>query len=225
MDIETLPCPECGEVITVVVTKAQWDELIKPRGERRPVLEVVPNMDLTIAERFITGYCGPCWDRIFAEESEEQEYKVVAEFKHFPVIEVEPRRKAMTLAWSDDSTERLHRFQAVVEGYIEICNLANDLVLIVNEEGLIRQMRWNARATAIASVWRDSLTMICGNAILAKRIRDELVPPSPYEAAALFHPWSIKVKWPKHIEDLMGVDGIESDTGKVYNKAKASDES
>jgi len=61
--IPTLPCPGCGKVIHVAVTREQYDELTSPN--RRNIQRILPDKDADTRERFITGYCPPCWDMLF----------------------------------------------------------------------------------------------------------------------------------------------------------------
>lgn len=62
--IPTLPCPGCGQRINVACTREQADEMSSPRC--RDINQVFPELDCDTHERFISGYCPPCWDKLFS---------------------------------------------------------------------------------------------------------------------------------------------------------------
>jgi|TARA_Y100000310_G_scaffold50681_2_gene46730 hypothetical protein len=59
-----------------------------------------------------------------------------------------------------EPTYRLAQLQSIVDGYIELVYLLNGQIMVVNEEGLVRQLPVNQAATEIAS------QLIVGNVIL-----------------------------------------------------------
>ena len=61
-------CRKCSEVVIITVSKAALAEWLG--GSDRHIQSVFP--DLTPAERemFLSGICGPCWNKIFDEPSE-----------------------------------------------------------------------------------------------------------------------------------------------------------
>lgn len=59
--ITSLPCPACGETLTVEATSQQnWDY-----NHNAHIQRVFPEMSAADRERFISGYCGPDWDKMF----------------------------------------------------------------------------------------------------------------------------------------------------------------
>ena len=65
-------------------------------------------------------------------------------------LKIENRK--VTLIDIDNSTpdEELHALQAVVGGHIETVTLAEDAVMIVDEEGLLKCLNQNALASLVA---------------------------------------------------------------------------
>lgn len=64
MKIKTLSCPICGSVTEVEVSGQQLALLLS--GEH--IQRVFPDMDAGLRERFISGMCPECWDKIMKEE-------------------------------------------------------------------------------------------------------------------------------------------------------------
>jgi len=65
---ESMPCPKCESIIKIELAGRQLhayrnDNLID---------EVLPDLSLEDRERFITGICPPCWDKMFQYEEEDQ---------------------------------------------------------------------------------------------------------------------------------------------------------
>lgn len=55
------PCPTCDETITTTVEPQQL--FAYNQGAFAQV--VLPHLSLDDRERFISGYCAPCWDKLF----------------------------------------------------------------------------------------------------------------------------------------------------------------
>jgi hypothetical protein len=60
-EVSSLPCPSCGEVLKVEISKYQLHQY--SRGDL--VQEVFPNLSEDERERFVSGYCGDCWANLF----------------------------------------------------------------------------------------------------------------------------------------------------------------
>lgn len=56
------PCPDCGQILVVEVTQEQFTRLAEGRDH---IQNILPELSASSRERFISGYCGPCWDRMF----------------------------------------------------------------------------------------------------------------------------------------------------------------
>ena len=68
--VDSLPCPDCGAApLTVHVDSAQMFKY----NMRMNISEVLPGVAMADRERFITGMCASCWDKMAAvfEELEE----------------------------------------------------------------------------------------------------------------------------------------------------------
>ena len=82
--VNSLPCPHCGDKMTVVIPQHQADQLFAPRPGRQPMQvifapdtqvkavtdagEVWVDCDADFRERFISGMCPACWAEIYGEE-------------------------------------------------------------------------------------------------------------------------------------------------------------
>jgi hypothetical protein len=66
--VSSLPCPDCKQTLVVALRS---DHLYK-YNQGAHITEVFPGMSDDDRERFITGYCGPCWDVLFPEEEEDE---------------------------------------------------------------------------------------------------------------------------------------------------------
>lgn len=63
--VETLPCPLCGERKTFRCTVSEAEALI---GGNTLIQDVFPTMSADDRERFISGICPPCWNKVFTKE-------------------------------------------------------------------------------------------------------------------------------------------------------------
>lgn len=64
---ESLACPACKQVLVVTITsQSLW-----LYNNRALAQEVFPTLSDEDRERFVSGYCGPCWDNLFPEEEED----------------------------------------------------------------------------------------------------------------------------------------------------------
>jgi len=61
--ITSLRCPNCGGTETIELTDEE--NASRMRGSFAQVWGRRFSAD--VRERFISGYCAPCWDRIFAD--------------------------------------------------------------------------------------------------------------------------------------------------------------
>jgi hypothetical protein len=59
--VSSLPCPDCSQVFT---TEISGDRLFAFR-QGAFIQEVLPNLSASERERFMSGYCGDCWKKIF----------------------------------------------------------------------------------------------------------------------------------------------------------------
>lgn len=62
--ITSKPCPDCRETIQVNVAESQ----LAAYNAGAHIQYAFSNMDADTRERFITGYCSPCWDKLFGKE-------------------------------------------------------------------------------------------------------------------------------------------------------------
>lgn len=59
--VKSLNCPHCGDTETIELTEPEWDSLRK----RDYVQDALSRFPPDVRERFITGICGDCWNKIF----------------------------------------------------------------------------------------------------------------------------------------------------------------
>lgn len=63
----SLPCPGCGARAGIMVNADEVSALDLRRGARGNRIQVVLwRFDANLRERFISGYCVPCWDKLFS---------------------------------------------------------------------------------------------------------------------------------------------------------------
>lgn len=67
--VDSLPCPNCQDTLTIELDGA--NVFLYHRGASSE--EVLEHLSLDDRERFISGYCGPCWDEVWGEDEEEEE--------------------------------------------------------------------------------------------------------------------------------------------------------
>jgi hypothetical protein len=72
------------------------------------------------------------------------------------ILKVEPHKKG----YVKDINNTLEDLQNEVGGFIQVCYMPNDIVAIVDEEGLIKHLEPN--------MYLPRYGMICGNIIFAK---------------------------------------------------------
>jgi hypothetical protein len=65
-------------------------------------------------------------------------------------LKIENRKVTLTDIANSTPDEELHALQETIGGYIEPITIANDAVMIVNEEGLLKCLNQNALASLVA---------------------------------------------------------------------------
>lgn len=60
--VHSLACPECEEVATVKVS-SKWVYDYN-QGARLSELLPTPDYSMALREKFISGLCAPCWDKV-----------------------------------------------------------------------------------------------------------------------------------------------------------------
>ena len=69
---ESKPCPTCNYTATVFVTPPQMFAY----NQGAYIQNVLPDYDNDTRERFISGYCGECWNAMFSNDDfEDYEYQ------------------------------------------------------------------------------------------------------------------------------------------------------
>lgn len=67
--ISSVPCPKCNGVLTLEIDGYN----LYKYNQGASVTTVLPNESLATCERFISGYCQPCWTDIFGEDTDDDE--------------------------------------------------------------------------------------------------------------------------------------------------------
>lgn len=67
MQFKTQACPTCGTVKELTMNYEDYAAWIS--GEL--IQHAFPYLSIDDRERLITGYCGPCFDKIFEDEESE----------------------------------------------------------------------------------------------------------------------------------------------------------
>ena len=61
----TVRCVHCKQPKQIKVTREQYEELSKPRSERKLIQDILPDHEPGEREMLISGICDECWNRIF----------------------------------------------------------------------------------------------------------------------------------------------------------------
>ena len=65
--VTSLPCPHCNTTVTLKITGEQlWQY-----NNNFSIQDVLHDIDIPVRERFMTGICGDCWDKLFNTDEEE----------------------------------------------------------------------------------------------------------------------------------------------------------
>lgn len=67
--ISSPPCPACNEVLTLEIDGS----LLYQYNRGASITTVLPNETDDTRERFISGYCAPCWTQMFGGWDDEDE--------------------------------------------------------------------------------------------------------------------------------------------------------
>jgi hypothetical protein len=59
--VSSLPCPDCEQVLVIEISSDKLFEY----NQGGLVHKVIPDLSAEQKERFISGYCGDCWKKIF----------------------------------------------------------------------------------------------------------------------------------------------------------------
>lgn len=73
--VESLPCPKCGDTYKLEIAGRQ----LHAYHSQGMVDEVLPDLTPEDRERFITGICPPCWDKMFEYEEIEAEFHLTSD--------------------------------------------------------------------------------------------------------------------------------------------------
>ena len=68
VEIHSLPCPGCGDRITIAATVQQF---VAYMSRDQFVQNVFPELDDDTRERFISGVCPTCWEEMYPEDFED----------------------------------------------------------------------------------------------------------------------------------------------------------
>jgi hypothetical protein len=64
--ITSPPCPDCNAFVTLEIDGKSL--FLANQGEF--VQKVLPKEPQQVREQFVSGYCGSCWSKIFADDKE-----------------------------------------------------------------------------------------------------------------------------------------------------------
>lgn len=59
--IVSLPCPSCDKTLTLTITGEQLFQI----NQGAHIQNALPEVKPADRERFISGYCGKCWNKMF----------------------------------------------------------------------------------------------------------------------------------------------------------------
>lgn len=61
----TVRCTQCKNIKKINVTTEQYEELKKPRSQRRAIQEILPDHTPEEREMLISGLCNDCFESLF----------------------------------------------------------------------------------------------------------------------------------------------------------------
>lgn len=67
--VSSLPCPKCEGTLTVNIDSSALFQY----NNGADITVVLHNLSADDRERFITGYCPPCWNNLFPDLEEEDD--------------------------------------------------------------------------------------------------------------------------------------------------------
>lgn len=68
-----ISCRRCGNTTLLIAPEQAWIEFDLPRGERRLVQEIFPDLSIGDRELLISGTCNTCWQEMFGSDEDEEE--------------------------------------------------------------------------------------------------------------------------------------------------------
>ena len=71
--VESLPCPQCTVTLTMTVISG---EQLYAYHNGAQIHEVLPELSPETRERFISGVCPPCWDKMFSPDIDEDGFNI-----------------------------------------------------------------------------------------------------------------------------------------------------
>jgi hypothetical protein len=67
--IASKPCPDCNAVVTLEIDGSS----LYLANQGASVQQVLPNQPADVRERFVSGYCADCWNKIFDFDDDEED--------------------------------------------------------------------------------------------------------------------------------------------------------
>ena len=66
--IESLPCPACKQTLKLEINGPAMFQLNQGAG----AMTVLPDVTVHVRERFMSGFCGPCWIEAFGSGDDDE---------------------------------------------------------------------------------------------------------------------------------------------------------
>ena len=67
--LTSLPCPTCKQTLTLDVSSYAVFQLNQGAG----AMTVLPDVSVDVRERFMSGFCSPCWTATFGSDEDDDE--------------------------------------------------------------------------------------------------------------------------------------------------------
>lgn len=67
-EIESLHCPTCRQTLKLEIDGPAMFQLNQGAG----AMQVLPNVSVDVRERFMSGFCGPCWTATFGSDDDDE---------------------------------------------------------------------------------------------------------------------------------------------------------
>lgn len=156
-------CPDCGEEFLINVTDDELDRIKRFANKELLIQEALPDKDRTIRERFVSGQCPECWNRLnqsamFEKRGEyfETDNRDGFILKYLVTIELENCSHIFVNVWADSAEAAIN--EAVI----------NTLGIV---DGLPVMETSNYREYCEAGFDEPAYDLPCGYSIIEKSVR------------------------------------------------------
>lgn len=97
------------------------------------------------------------------------------------VMAFEPNRPSSVISLPNE----LEDLQDYVGGYLEPLDMGHDLIMLMNEDGKVRNMKWNRELAIVDQLGRHFVDVICGKFFICRKEDGELASVTDVDIARI----------------------------------------